>query len=77
MTIAKIDKKGRIVIPKRVRERAELKSGSYVKIMVKEKGVIIEPLEPVSDKYFGFYKITKWPENLDEFIVEVMKRWQS
>jgi AbrB family looped-hinge helix DNA binding protein len=77
LEIAKIDKKGRILIPKKVRERAELKSGSYVKIRAKEKEVIIEPLEPVSDKYFGIYKIAKWPEDLDEFIVDVMRRWQS
>lgn len=77
MAIAKIDKKGRIVIPKRIRERAELKSGSYVKIRAKEKSVIIELLEPVADKYFGIYKVDKWPEDLDEFIVDVMKRWQS
>ncbi|MEM3383888.1 MAG: AbrB/MazE/SpoVT family DNA-binding domain-containing protein [Nitrososphaerales archaeon] len=76
MSIVKIDKKGRIVIPKKVRERAKLKSGSYVKIRTKEKEIIIEPLEPIAEKYFGIYKIVKWPEDLDEFIVEVMKKWQ-
>jgi hypothetical protein len=35
----------------------------------------MEPLEPVADKYYGAFKITKWPENMDEFIVEVIKKW--
>jgi AbrB family looped-hinge helix DNA binding protein len=74
LEIAKIDKKGRILIPKKVRERAELKSGSYVKIRAKEKEVIIEPLEPVSDKYFGIYKIAKWPEDLDKEVLVLLNQ---
>lgn len=73
--IAKIDEKGRIVIPKSLRTRTEMKEGSYVKVTAKEKSIIIEPLEPVANRYFGAFKIAKWPKDLDEFIVEVMKKW--
>jgi AbrB family looped-hinge helix DNA binding protein len=74
-TTAKIDEKGRIIIPKNIRETAKLKEGSYVAIKAKGKTIIMEPLEPVADKYYGAFKITKWPENMDEFIVEVIKKW--
>jgi len=71
----KVDEKGRIVIPKEIRETAKLKEGSYVTIKTKGRTIIMEPLEPVADKYYGAFKITKWPENIDEFTVEVMKKW--
>ena len=74
-TTIKIDGKGRIIIPKNIREAAKLKEGSYVTIKAKEKAVIVEQLQPVADKYYGAFKITKWPENIDEFIVEAMKKW--
>jgi len=74
-TTVKVDEKGRIIIPKNIREAAELKEGSYVTIKSKGKIIIMEPLEPVADKYYGAFKVTKWPENMDEFIVEVIKKW--
>jgi AbrB family looped-hinge helix DNA binding protein len=74
-TTVKVDDKGRIMIPKNIRETVNLKEGSYVAIKAKEKMIIMEPLEPVADKYYGAFKITKWPENMDEFIVEVIKKW--
>ncbi|MEM0444265.1 MAG: hypothetical protein QXJ73_08960 [Candidatus Caldarchaeum sp.] len=36
---------------------------------------MIEPLEPTADKYFGAFKIMKWPEDLDEFVTEVVRKW--
>jgi AbrB family looped-hinge helix DNA binding protein len=74
-TTVKVDEKGRIIIPKNIREAAKLKEGSYVTIKSKGKIIIMEPLEPVADKYYGAFKVTKWPENIDEFIVEVIKKW--
>ena len=73
--IVKIDEKGRIVIPKSLRTRIEMKEGSYVKVTAKEKSIIIEPLEPVANRYFGAFKIASWPKDLDEFVVEVIKKW--
>ncbi|MBS7659873.1 MAG: AbrB/MazE/SpoVT family DNA-binding domain-containing protein [Candidatus Bathyarchaeia archaeon] len=77
MEIVKVDEKGRIIIPKSIREKSGVSEGSYVRIKVYEKGIIIEPLEPIADKYFGAFKITKWPENLDDFVIEVMRKWWS
>jgi hypothetical protein len=28
----------------------------------------------VADKYYGVFKVTRWPENLDEYAVEVKKK---
>lgn len=77
METVKVDQKGRVTIPKSIREKANVKEGSYVKIRADEKGIIIEPLEPIADKYFGAFKITRWPEDLDEFIIKVMRKWWS
>jgi AbrB family looped-hinge helix DNA binding protein len=74
-TVVKVDEKGRVVIPKSLREIAELEEGRYVKVTSKEKGIIIEPLEPAADKYLGAFKIARWPKDLDEFVVEAMKKW--
>jgi len=74
-TTVKVDEKGRIIIPKNIREAAELKEGSYVTIKSKGKIIMMEPLEPVADKYYGVFKVTRWPENMDEFMVEVIKQW--
>jgi hypothetical protein len=41
------------------------------------KAVIIEPVEPVADRYFGAFKVTDWPKDLDEYAVEVKKRWRK
>lgn len=75
METVKVDEKGRVIIPKSLREKAKVKEGSYVKIKADEKSIVIEPLEPVADKYFGAFKITRWPEDLDEFVVKVMRKW--
>ncbi len=71
----KVDEKGRILIPKSLRNKAKLKEGGYVKVETNGKVIIIEPLEPIADKYFGAFKVEKWPEDLDEFIIKVMKKW--
>jgi len=39
------------------------------------KTIIIEPIGSIADKYYGAFKIEKWPEHLDEFILEVTRKW--
>jgi AbrB family looped-hinge helix DNA binding protein len=74
-TTVKMDDKGRIIIPRHIRKAAQLKEGSYINIRSRGKIVIIEPVEPVADKYFGAFKVTNWPEDLDEYVVEVKRKW--
>jgi len=71
----KVDGKGRVVIPKGLREKAKIKGGSYVKIRTEGKTIIIEPIDSIADKYYGAFKIEKWPEDLDDFIIQVMRKW--
>lgn len=75
MEIARIDEKGRLLVPKKIRKKAGIKEGSLVKIEMHGKSIVIEPLESIASKYFGAFKISKWPKDLDEFINEVMKNW--
>ncbi|MGB9896005.1 MAG: AbrB/MazE/SpoVT family DNA-binding domain-containing protein [Thermoproteota archaeon] len=77
MEVVKVDKKGRLLIPKNIRKKVGVREGSYVRIEAREKSIVIEPIEPVADKYFGAFKVEKWPEDLDEFVAEVMKNWWS
>jgi len=73
--IVKVDEKGRVVIPKSIREKVKLKGGNYVNVKVEGETIVMEPLKSIADKYFGAFKISRWPEDLDEFIVEVAKKW--
>jgi AbrB family looped-hinge helix DNA binding protein len=75
MKTTKVDKRGRLVIPKDLRQKAKVKEGTTVKIMATKKGIVLEPLESIADKYFGAFKVTQWPEDLDEFVVKVMRGW--
>jgi AbrB family looped-hinge helix DNA binding protein len=74
-TTAKIDEKGRIMIPKELRKAARLREGSYVSIKAVNKTIVIEPEESIAEKYCGVFKIDKWPEDLDEFMVEATRKW--
>ena len=77
-TTAKMDEKGRVRIPKQIREAAQLKDGSCVNIKAKGKTIVIELAEPVADKYYGAFKVEKWPEDMDRFVEEAMqKRWKQ
>ncbi|MCS7373558.1 MAG: AbrB/MazE/SpoVT family DNA-binding domain-containing protein [archaeon GB-1845-036] len=73
--IVKVDEKGRVVIPKSIREKVKLKEGGYVNVRAEGNIIIMKPLESIADKYFGAFKISRWPEDLDEFIVEATKKW--
>ena len=73
--IVRVDEKGRVVIPKSIREKAKLKAGNYVNVRVEGRSIIMEPLESIADKYFGAFKVSRWPEDLDEFVVGVAGRW--
>jgi len=72
--IVKVDGKGRVLIPKTLRTKAEIEEGSYVKVEANEKRIVIEPLEPVAEKYYGVFKVDSWPDDLDEFITEALRK---
>lgn len=76
--VAKVDSKGRVLIPKSMRERSELFEGTLVKIEADDGKIIIEPMDSIADKYYGVFKVDEVPEDLDEFLPEVQaKLWKE
>lgn len=75
MEVVRVDEKGRVVIPKSLRERARVREGGYVKMTARERSIVIQPLEPVADKHLGAFKVERWPKDLDDFVVGVMREW--
>ena len=73
--IVRVDERGRVVIPKSIREKVKLKEGNYVNVRVEGKIIVLEPLGSIADRYFGAFKVSRWPEDLDEFVVGVAGRW--
>ena len=71
----KIDEKGRIMLPEKVRKATKLSKGTYVTVKAKDKKITIEPAKSIADKYCGIFQITNWPEDLDEFTMEATRKW--
>lgn len=75
MKVVKIDDKGRITIPREIRRKVGLRGGDYVRIRVDDGNIVIEPYKPVSRRLYGRYKVDRWPEDLDKFLAEAVRRW--
>ena len=74
--VAKVDKKGRLVIPKRLREELGIVDECYVEVSTKGNKIVLKPVKSIADEYFGVFKVEKWPEDLDEFMTkEVVNKW--
>jgi len=75
MKVVKVDSKGRITIPREIREKVGLKKGDYARIRVDNGNIVVEPYKPVSHRLYGKYRVDKWPEDLDKFLAEAIRRW--
>jgi len=76
MWVVRVGRKGRAVIPnKDVYEALNVREGSLLKIYVEGNRAIIEPAEDVVEKFKGSIKVDRWPEDLDEFLSEVLRSW--
>lgn len=73
--IVKVDEKGRIMIPKGLREAVGISEKTLVKVYVKNGKIIVESKGSVADKFFGCFKVKRWPKNLDEFVSEAVRKW--
>ncbi len=72
--IVKVDAKGRVLIPKKLRTKAEITEGGYVKVEADENRIVIKPLEPVAEKYYGAFEVDSWPDDLDAYITEALRK---
>jgi hypothetical protein len=50
-----------------------LRAGGYVRVRGVGRAIVIEPVESVADKYYGAFKVEKWPEDLDDFMARVLR----
>ena len=73
--IVRVDSKGRVLIPKGLREVVGVKEGGLVRVYVEGNRVVVEPLGSVADRFFGCFKVDRWPDDLDKFVVEAVKEW--
>lgn len=73
--VVRVDGRGRVLIPKGVREALGIKEGGLLRLRVADGRIVLEPLGDVADKYYGVFKAKKWPRDLDEFLVEVAQEW--
>ena len=49
------------------------KADNNINDRLKRKKSALTQTEPVADKYFGTFKVSKCPEDLDEFLVELIQ----
>ena len=64
MTLAKVGKRGTVVIPSKERKKAEIEEGDYVEITARETGLIVmrkaPSLKEIQIKMAG--KLPQWDE---------------
>jgi len=64
MTLAKVGKRGTVVIPSQERKRAEIQEGDYVEVTARETGLILirkaPSLKEIQTKMAG--KLPQWNE---------------
>ncbi len=75
--LVKVDKEGRITIPKEVMSQTSIEPEGYVDLKVEGGRLVVEPVKSVADTYFGFVRSEGYPEDLDGIVVEAVKRYWS
>lgn len=75
MEVVRVDGKGRVLIPKRVREALGIVAGSRLRVRVVDGRIVLEPVGSVADRFFGVVRVERWPGDIDEFLVEKVGEW--
>jgi AbrB family looped-hinge helix DNA binding protein len=73
--VVRVNEKGRIVIPKDIREKLGIKEKQLLKISVVEDKIVLELIKDIADRYYGVFEVKKWPRDLDNFMIEVLQEW--
>jgi len=71
--IIRVDKKGRVLIPKNIREVMGIREKTLLRIEVIDGKIVLEPLRDIADSYYGIIDVKKWPQDLDEFLVKAIQ----
>ncbi len=75
MEVVRVDGKGRILLPKKIREALGIRARQRLRISIVNGRIVLDPLKSVADEYYGIMKIRKWPRDLDEFLAEAIRNW--
>jgi len=73
--IVRVDSRGRITIPKKLRVKLNIEEGTLLEALHEENKIILKPLKSIAEQYYGKYKIEEWPKDLDKFVVEAASKW--
>jgi len=61
-------------MPNEVSDALNIREGSFVRIYVEGGRAVIEPVEDVVEKFKGSVSVERWPEDLDDFLLEILKK---
>lgn len=71
MPIARVLTKGQIVIPKELREKANISPGDKVEVKVTKEGIVISPIKKTyAEKFTGIVKGKLSLEDLEKLYAE-------
>ncbi|ADI32016.1 AbrB/MazE/SpoVT family DNA-binding domain-containing protein [Staphylothermus hellenicus] len=73
--VVRVDSKGRIVIPKNIREALGIREKQLLMLRIVDGKIVLEPIGDVADKYYGVVRVEKWPSDLDEFLAGAVREW--
>jgi len=72
----KILPKGLITIPKKIREKLNIKEGDVAQINILENSIVIKPRKPADYRFFTNKEIERWVKD-DKLPVELAKKAQA
>jgi len=76
MAIVVLDRKGRVVIPKRIRDAIGAKEGTLFAVRIEGNRIVFEKIGKPSEKFAGIFRPKREiPEDLDSFVVEAIRAW--
>lgn len=71
MIFGKLSKRGQIVIPKKIRELANIEPGDTIKFNIKENRIILEKVDPIEEN--SIVEFLKQGESFDKDLVQHLR----
>ncbi|MFP3203003.1 MAG: AbrB/MazE/SpoVT family DNA-binding domain-containing protein [Sulfolobus sp.] len=69
--LVKVNEKGRIVIPKEVREKLGIRGA--VRMVIEGDKILLIPINVDKDKYIGIFKVDWGSKDVDEILKEAIE----
>lgn len=74
VNVSKLGSRGRITVPKRIREYLRLKVGDRVRFVERQGEIILEPVKPSLRDYVGSVEPSERPEDFNRVRQETKRR---